>query len=273
MKRKGFTLVELLVVISIIALLMAILMPALSRVKDQAKTIICRVNLKNLSLAWTMYADDNEGYICQGENDTSQRPGDQKNPYSWIGPPIGTSDPAYQAGMSMVDRDKEGIKNGMLWPYAEDVDIYHCPADKMALEESSTSNANPFTTYAIPAGLNGRHDEYVGVPEGKNEPIENYIEIIRPAEKYIFVEENDAGGDNWGSWVLNPYGEAWWDPMDIYHNKKACLGFADGHAEVHQWFDDTTIIMAETQTQGIRPEEHEGRDLEYMQDGYALKGH
>ena len=271
MKRKAFTLVELLVVISIIALLMAILIPALNRVKDQAKTIVCRNNLRNLSMAWNMYAQDNDGYICQGENDTS--PTSIKNPYAWIGPPIGTNDPAYQQGMTIVEREKEGIKNGMLWPYAKDVDIYHCPADKLALEENLNTNTNPFTTYAIPGGMNGRHDIYKPTPEGKNLPVESFLEIIRPAEKYIFVEENDAKGANWGSWILNPFGDEWHDAMDIYHNKKACLGFADGHAEVHQWFDESTILMAITQTQGAKPGPNEGQDLEYMQKGYALKGH
>jgi prepilin-type N-terminal cleavage/methylation domain-containing protein len=269
-RKKAFTLVELLVVIAIIAVLMAILMPALNRVKDQAKTIVCRSNLKNLSLAWNMYGDDNGGYICQGENDTASNPSDQKNPFSWIGPPIATSDPDYVTGMTNIEREQEGIKDGMLWPYAKNIDIYHCPADKLALEQTNLANA--FTTYAIPAGMNGRHDQYVSSSTNMNKPIENYLEIIRPAEKYIFVEENNAGGKNWGSWVLNPYGDSWWDPMDIYHNKKACLGFADGHADIVQWFDESTIFMAETQTQGVTPGPNEGRDLEFMQKGYALKG-
>jgi len=62
-KRKGFTLIELLVVIAIIALLMAILMPALQRVKKQAKAIVCQSNLKQMSLTFSMYAKDNNGYF------------------------------------------------------------------------------------------------------------------------------------------------------------------------------------------------------------------
>ena len=66
-KRKGFTLIELLVVIAIIALLMSILMPALSRVKKQARKVVCQGNLKQWALIWKMYCDDNDGYWLSGE--------------------------------------------------------------------------------------------------------------------------------------------------------------------------------------------------------------
>jgi len=65
-RRKGFTLIELLVVIAIIALLMAILMPVLKTAREQGKRIVCIGNLKQLTLAWIMYADDNDGKIVNG---------------------------------------------------------------------------------------------------------------------------------------------------------------------------------------------------------------
>jgi prepilin-type N-terminal cleavage/methylation domain-containing protein len=63
MKKKAFTLVELLVVIAIIALLLAILAPALQKARAAAKTIVCVAHCKNLSTAWSVYAADNNGKI------------------------------------------------------------------------------------------------------------------------------------------------------------------------------------------------------------------
>ena len=64
--RKGFTLIELLVVIAIIALLMAILMPVLARVKGQAQAVLCQSNLKQWSIIWALYTQDNDGYLHPG---------------------------------------------------------------------------------------------------------------------------------------------------------------------------------------------------------------
>ena len=77
----GFTLIELLVVIAIIAVLMAILMPALHRAREQGRRIACLNNLKQLTLAWIMYADENEGKIVNGAGGIYDRP--KETP--WVG--------------------------------------------------------------------------------------------------------------------------------------------------------------------------------------------
>ena len=66
MKKKGFTLIELLVVIAIIAMLLAIMMPSLARAKKQVQTMICRSNLKQWALVFSLYAFDNEDSFPQG---------------------------------------------------------------------------------------------------------------------------------------------------------------------------------------------------------------
>lgn len=62
---KGFTLIELLVVVATLSLLMAILLPALHRAKKTAKRLVCQSNLRQLSQAWMLYLEDNDGYFFQ----------------------------------------------------------------------------------------------------------------------------------------------------------------------------------------------------------------
>lgn len=70
-KWKAFTLIQLLVVIAVIAVLMAILMPALQRAREQGKRVVCESNLKQMSLAWIMYAQENDGKIMKGTPGTA----------------------------------------------------------------------------------------------------------------------------------------------------------------------------------------------------------
>ena len=72
-KQRGFTLIELLVVIAIIALLLALLMPALEKARELGRRAVCLGNLKDLALAWMMYADDNDGKLVNGEAGDAQR--------------------------------------------------------------------------------------------------------------------------------------------------------------------------------------------------------
>ena len=112
MKRcNGFTLIELLVVVAIIAILMAILMPALQRAREQGKRASCLSNLKQLQLAWVMYADDNDGKIVEA------RPGQiGKNPWAII--------PANYASSAQA---QEAFEKGALYKYCPSPKIFKCP--------------------------------------------------------------------------------------------------------------------------------------------------
>ncbi len=79
-KRRAFTLIELLVVIAIIAVLMAILMPTLQRAREQGKRAVCLSNVKQLTLAWILYADDNDDKIVNGMGGV-----DRLKEKAWVG--------------------------------------------------------------------------------------------------------------------------------------------------------------------------------------------
>src|SRR5512139_1144549 len=110
--HKAFTLIELLVVIAIIAILMAVLMPALKRAREGGKRSACLSNLKQLVLAWNMYADENDDRLVNGATGFSysnQPWGDHSKEKSWID---GFHPPA-----SDYDLQKQDIRRGALFPY------------------------------------------------------------------------------------------------------------------------------------------------------------
>ena len=127
-RAQAFTLIELLVVIAIIALLMGILIPALSAAKKLASGAACLANQRSLSIAWVTYADDNDGLVmCNGacyDTATDRSP--------WVHRPkdiAGNSLPS-PAPASITNEDRyRGIMAGTMWPYVKDVDVYHCPGD------------------------------------------------------------------------------------------------------------------------------------------------
>ena len=247
MKPKAFTLIELLVVISIIAVLLAILMPSLRLVKDQAKRIHCVSNVKTLCLGWYMYKDDNNDNIVPGNTD----------PGNWVGrPPSGAT----------LEQQKDAIKSGLLYSYVgKEIGVYHCPADKRK------QGANvAYLTFSVPGGANGESgSEYVNAKK--------YSDLKKPFEKYVFVEEADTRGTNEGSWQMNPKSKTWVDPVAMWHRRQSTLGFADGHADMHDWVDKSFIDWNEKAMYNtgfsfnMTPPANEQVDIEYMVKGFPYK--
>ncbi|MCK5000360.1 MAG: type II secretion system protein [Anaerohalosphaera sp.] len=273
MNKKAFTLIELLVVISIIAMLLAILMPALGMVKKKAQAAVCLSNLGQMSKGWYLYTGDNDGKIVGGgtARRTPYDPWGSGTPsYSWVLFPLDDNGDPVGEGSSSVEQKINGIKAGLLYPYLDNPKVYHCPGDKryQTAPVKGGSGKGAYRTYSIVGGMNGVD------PSGAWEivPITVDSQIRQPSSKYIFVEEMDGRGCNSGSWVINPGSRAWVDPMGIWHGESGTLGFADGHAELHKWQEESTIQMCMEQTfyATLNPGET-GIDRDYMLKNYAYK--
>ncbi len=241
-KQRGFTLIELLVVISIIALLLALLMPALERARELTRRIVCLRNLGNLSLAWIMYADDNDGKLVNGEAGDDTRPRtDDATGRVYVEPPWtfrtdpDNSDPVVRS----VFAQKAEIERGALFKYTKDTKVYRCPGGK----------ANHMRTYSITCALNGDGSSLV---DGNAMLwVKNKSLIRRPNERIAFIDEGRTvePAEN-RSFKISYYNHEWIDPPSARHSGGTTFAYADNHAEYRKWTGADTVTYGLTYTGG-----------------------
>ena len=228
---RGFTLIELLVVIAIIAILMAILVPTLHRAREQGQRAACLSNLKQLTMAWIMYADENDNKIVAG---STGRGGENNVPPKedgWV----------HWAGYSDATTEQNqirAIEEGALFPYCKTGKLYKCPSGLRG----------EMRTYSIVDSMNGW-------PTKPDLIIKNRMRIDRPGERVVFVDE---GWVTLASWSIPYDREAWWgsavtqpgiltggnrnfDPPPVRHGDGTDFSFADGRSEYWKWLDRRTI--------------------------------
>jgi len=266
--KKAFTLVELLVVIAIIAVLMSVLMPALQKARLQATCAVCVSNQHGLSVAYAIYADDNQGRLVMA---TVTRPG-QAAPYEspWVCSPMtedGTildrGSPTGEGGDPATLEDRlRGIRAGKLYEYTETTDIYHCPGDRRITEGTYFGSSPVYRMYRTYS---------IQLPLGWRDAITRMSQIKNPGATYGFVEEYyDGWVTNYnGGFILNPNDpDSWWSVIAIWHGDIGTLGFVDGHAEKKKWVDERTVDLELSRTY---PNQPDNPDLQYMMRGYAIK--
>jgi prepilin-type N-terminal cleavage/methylation domain-containing protein/prepilin-type processing-associated H-X9-DG protein len=211
----GFTLVELLVVIAIIAILMAVLMPALNRVREQGKRAVCLNNLKQLTLAWIIYSDENDDRLVRG--DTGEYNGRHPDETPWV-----LKD--WPRGDVSVEDQRIAVLNGAMYPYCKNVKLYRC----------STAFAGEWRTYSVVDAMNST---WLDAPE--NMMYKKRAKIPRPSDRLVFVDDSDA--TPMGAWSVHYAMEAWWDEPPLRHGAGANFSFADQHSEYWKWKDPRTL--------------------------------
>lgn len=280
MKTRAFTLIELLVVIAIIALLMAIIMPALSLAKRKAAVVACQSNTKNLSLGWYMYMTDNDGRIMSSDDENNGvEPSGQF--VGWCGIPRDVSGATLgitQTSPAVTDEDEiRGIERGKLFPYVKDPGVYHCPADNQRM--SLYDRTRVFVSYSVPACL------YGNTSSTYRTQIRRFDEIKTPSTRYVFVETGETRNWNSGHHFVMAAPEytglpswGWWGPMAINHGDSSVLGFCDGHSEVRKWRDRYTVDRVyKLVDQGVTnygqdyPPSDQTLDIDYMAKGWPYR--
>ena len=233
----AFTLIELLVAIAIIAILAGLLATAIAKAKTKAQGIACLGNVRQLALAWLLYATDNNERLAYNFGGPTNRGIAPKSAYNWVNNIMSWE----------LDPDNTNttfVSQGNFAGYANRAAaIYHCPADRVLSEIQRQAGwaarvrSCSMNAMVGDAGENSRYGTNFFNPQYKQ--FKKSTEFQDPTGIFVFLDEHpDSIND--GYFLNRLEALEWWDLPASYHDGAANFTFADGHAASHRWIKKAT---------------------------------
>ncbi len=247
-RPPAFTLIELLVVIAIIAILAAMLLPALARAKQQSQGVKCISNLKQLTLAWVAYGSDNRDYLAINGNTDYEPTGTAAGPTRGVNPQWCPGDMEISAPIPGEQTNVGWPMAGVIYPYVGSPGVYRCPADPSTFNGSTVFPAggggtarvrsmsmnawlNPPAIAIQNCDMSGAYRIYV-----KNSD----MVVPGAANLFLLIDENPYSIND--AFFLDfPSDTGWVDCPASYHNRACGLCFCDGHAQIRKWTDPVVL--------------------------------
>lgn len=245
-QRRGFTLLELLVVIAVIGILAALLLPALASAKLKAQGVQCMNNHRQLCEAWRMFVDDNNDVLPFASSTNASWTGSEIDRQTWC---TGTLD-FNPYNRSNWDPD-EDIRRSPLWSYCGNtLNIWRCPADQSSVIVNGVtkSRVRTMSMNLYLGGWGGTASGYKGMIT-TCKIYRKAAELGNPGAANVFVfldmrpDSIDMGNFavSMDGWPNLPLLYKFWDLPGSYHLRGCGFSFADGHSEMKRWQDGRTM--------------------------------